>query len=277
MAARLPDFLVIGGMRCGSTTLYKVLSNHPELFLPTTKELHFFDSYNPELNDDIAVYKNLFSNAENQQLCGEVTPDYLTTPGAFEKIEQTFSQVKLVAILRDPVERLCSHYLMSCAAGFEVLPFAEAITQEEFRLSHRNKIADIFHSYVERSSYLPNLKKYTDRFGVENMHVIFFEELINNSEPVLQNLWEYLAVKEQSAAHQAQLIQVSNRSSDLLKAKHSNVHKLFKDWRSKLGFSKSADSDKPEIDLEVKNQLVEQFQQHNSELSMWLGRELPWQ
>jgi len=219
MAARLPDFLVIGGMRCGSTTLYKVLSNHPELFLPTTKELHFFDGYNPELNDDIAVYKNLFSNAA----------------------------------------------------------FAEAITQEEFRLSHRNKIADIFHSYVERSNYLPNLKKYTDRFGVENMHVIFFEELINNSEPVLQNLWEYLAVKEQSAAHQAQLIQVSNRSSDLLKAKHSNVHKLFKDWRSKLGFSKSAANDKPEIDLEVKNQLVEQFQQHNSELSMWLGRELPWQ
>jgi len=104
-SGRLPDFLVIGGMRCGSTTLHKVLSAHPRLFLPKQKELHFFDSYNPDLAENLGAYQQVFRPEQPNQLCGEVTPDYLTTPQAFDNISQTLRQPKIIVILRDPIER----------------------------------------------------------------------------------------------------------------------------------------------------------------------------
>lgn len=79
MTGRLPDFVCIGGMRCGSTTLWEMLRRHRGIFLPETKELHYFDREGRRDGiDDEASYRACFAGAASGQVCGECTPSYLT-------------------------------------------------------------------------------------------------------------------------------------------------------------------------------------------------------
>jgi len=276
MTARLPDFLVVGGMRCGSTTLHKILKEHQQLYLPEQKELHFFDGYNPSLLDDLNAYRQLFSQANATQLCGEVTPDYLTTPQAFENISATFDNLKVIMILREPVARACSHFKLSCASGFEVLPFAQAINTETLRLTNRDKIADIFHSYVERSLYFPQIKKFADRFGKENTHVVFLEELIKQPEVTLSKVWEFLGVDSFDEGFDvAKLVQPSNESNGLLMAKKSILRRVSLRFLASIGIHSGK---QPQMISENdKAQLQGLFKQSNEQLSELIGRELPWE
>lgn len=276
MSTKLPDFLVIGGMRCGSTTLHNVMSVHPELFLPKEKELHFFDRYNEGLGDDIDAYKKIFEHVVDSQLCGEVTPDYLTTQGAFEYISDTFQALKIIVILREPVARVCSHYLMSCAAGFEVLPFEQAIASEKERLVNRNKVADIFHSYCERSTYIQPLKKYSQRFGKENIHIVFLEELNNTPIKILAELWHFLGVESLPEIDVKNMLKLSNNNADMFILNKNILYRKANFWLKKLGFKNTLALKVPAISQESKQMLFKNFDDHNLALSKWLGRELPW-
>lgn len=273
MTERLPDFLVLGGMRCGSTTLYNVLSKHPQVFMPKQKELHFFDGYNPDIADDLIAYKQLFKESEEKQLCGEVTPDYLTTPGAFERISETFNELKVVVILREPVARLCSHYMMSLAAGFEVLSFGEAIDIEQKRMSCRDKIADIFHSYRERSTYLPQLKKYAERFGQENLHIVIMEEFDANPEKELSDLWGFLRVERIGLSQLGDAVHASNKHKDMFAKKQENLS-----WFEKIKnvLLKQNNNLEAKVSEKQKQDLRKEFEQHNQDLAGWLNRKLPW-
>ena len=275
VSGRQPDFLVIGGMRCGSTTLHNVLSAHPQLFLPAEKELHYYDGYNPELFGNNAAYLQLFNAAKKTQLCGEVTPDYLTTPSAFETISATFKTLKTIVILRDPVERLCSHYRMSYAAGFEVLPFSQAIEIESERLNERDQIADIFHSYIERSSYYSHIKKYSDRFGRSNMHIMFLEELNEQPLATLTKLWEFLGVNELKYDDFQTLTQPSNTSENLLLAKQNILSRIKARLLSPLKSGRKLDINAAHISSEQKINIRQQFERPNEQLANFLGRELP--
>ena len=276
MSSKLPDFLVIGGMRCGSTTLHNVLSFHPQLFVPEQKELHYFDGYNADIFPNIEEYKKVFQNAGSHQLCGEITPDYLTTPSALKNISNIFQELKIVVILREPVARVCSHYLMSCATGFEVLPFDKAIESEQTRLLNRNKIADIFHSYKERSTYLPRLEKYAERFGRHNIHVIFLEELNKTPSRELAGLWSFLEVDNLPEAALEDLVKPSNKNEDMFYQNRTMIFQIWHFCLHKLGLKANFVRKKPFIRLEDKQILSESFNEHNLELSQWLGRELPW-
>jgi len=276
MTARLPDFLVVGGMRCGSTTLYNILAAHPQIYMPKQKELHFFDHYNADLNGDLNQYKQVFSHRGEAQLCGEVTPDYLTTPCAFERIAETFKDLKVIVVLREPVARLCSHYMMSMAAGFEVLPFEQAIASEFERLQRRDKIADIFHSYVERSTYLPPLANYAERFGRQNVHVLFLEELNANPDRVLSNLWQFLSVDHKGVLELGAATKATNQNRAMFQKKQQAKPRKWHFLLNKFGFQSSANPVLPKISSRQKDKLTQSFVNHNQQLSQWLGRSLPW-
>ena len=110
-AALLPNFVVIGAMRSGSTSLYKYLQAHPDVFMPR-KEIHFFDV---KWDRGIAWYHTRFEGYAGQTAIGEATPTYLADPVALDRMAATIPDARLVAVLRDPIDRAYSHYWMEHA------------------------------------------------------------------------------------------------------------------------------------------------------------------
>ena len=276
MSGRLPDFLVIGGMRCGSTTLHNVLSAHSQIYLPDTKELHFFDRRNPVMGDDLTQYKAAFAGCSDEQICGEITPDYLTTPGCAQRIAATLTQPKLVVILREPSARLCSHYLMSVANGVEPHTLNEALDLEASRLQQQDDVSDIFHSYYQRSDYLPHLQRYQQQFGRDSLHVLFLEELNNNPQPVLERLLLFLGVTPTVNQVMLEAVSVTNRNADIFRLRLSRWQRWWHRGRSLFGQSTAPTSKQPVINRQHRQRLQTQFADANTALSAWLGRTLPW-
>jgi hypothetical protein len=113
-AARWPDFLVLGTQKGGTTTLHHLLRQHPDVFLPSVKEVHFFSLH---YGKGAAWYGEHFRGAQPQQRCGEITPYYLFHPEAPGRIHQLLPKARLIILLRDPVERLLSQYFHSRRLG----------------------------------------------------------------------------------------------------------------------------------------------------------------
>ena len=113
---RLPDFLGIGVQKGGTTYLHALLQQHPQVFLATPKEQHFFSLH---WDRGVSVYASRFAAAEPRQRCGEVTPYYLFHPLAPQRIQALLPAVRLIVLLRDPVERLLSQYFHSRRLGLD--------------------------------------------------------------------------------------------------------------------------------------------------------------
>ena len=119
----LPGFLIIGAQKSGTTTLFAMLGTHPQLTRPTDKEVHYF-SLHYERGE--AWYRRHFKG----EIAFEASPYYIFHPAAPERIRATIPNAKLIAILRDPVQRSISHYFHSVLKGHETLPMLEALHAE---------------------------------------------------------------------------------------------------------------------------------------------------
>ena len=118
----LPNFVIVGAMRSGSTSLYKYLQVHPQVWMPR-KEIHFFDR---RWDNGLDWYRERFDGWSGQPAVGEATPTYLAETEALDRMAATIPDAKLVAILRDPVDRAYSHYWMEHVRGRDDRPFADA-------------------------------------------------------------------------------------------------------------------------------------------------------
>lgn len=122
----LPTFVVIGAMRSGTTSLASNLRMHPEVFVPDRKELHFFDK---RFDRGVGWYARQFAGVTTERAVGEATPNYMYRPEAIDRMAGTVPDIRLVAILRNPVDRAAySRYWRRVARGREPLSFADAIT-----------------------------------------------------------------------------------------------------------------------------------------------------
>lgn len=190
---RLPDFLVIGAKKAGTTSLYAWCAAHPEIYMSPIKETRFF-SYepgNPKHEREAAVsfpvrtletYSRLFEGATDEKALGEASPGYLDSPTAPARIRETLPRVRLVVSLRHPVERAYSQYLMNRRGG------REAVTSE---------LADAFgpeRPWVRASFYHDNLRRYFELFGSERVHVLLFDDLVASPRTVTRSLFEWLGV-----------------------------------------------------------------------------------
>lgn len=135
----VPNFLCVGAQKAGTTTLYEILKQHPDIFLPQqVKETKFF-VYEEKFQKGLAFYeKEYFSEWNSQSAIGEVDPAMMFEELAAQRIHHTLGeQVKLIFIFRNPVSRAYSHYLMSQRKGFEDHSFEEAIAAEQERLKSK--------------------------------------------------------------------------------------------------------------------------------------------
>jgi hypothetical protein len=190
----LPDFLVIGAQKAGTTALYAYLRWHPAVLGPSWKEVSFFDRHYVRGE---AWYRGHFPNriridrarrrTGREPVVGEASPSYLFHRAAPERVAALLPGVRLIAILRDPVERAFSHYNHEVALGREPLSFEAAIEREEARTSGEieHMLADPSyfshawwnHTYVARGLYAEQLRQWLALFPRERLHVLTSEQL----------------------------------------------------------------------------------------------------
>lgn len=152
-----PDFLGIGTQKGGTTFLHDLLRQHPDCYLPDRKELHYFSTEYSRGDD---WYRDQFRQAQPDQRKGEITPFYMFHPEAAQRIEAFDPELRLVALLRHPVERAISHYHHARKRGFEPLPLLEAIQAEPERINSGDPWSLQKHSYVSRSRYSVQLERF---------------------------------------------------------------------------------------------------------------------
>jgi len=195
-----PHFLGIGTQKGGTTSLYQLLRQHPDVFLPEQKELHYFSKHY-QLGD--RWYLNHFAAAKPGQLRGEITPYYLFHEAAPQRIAAMRRSMRLIALLRDPVERTLSQYFHSCRLGLETLPLEAALEAESTRLCgsaeriQQPGITDLHHqehSYLARSRYEIQLQRYLALFGQERVLVLRSEDLFAQDPECLRRLCGFLGI-----------------------------------------------------------------------------------
>jgi hypothetical protein len=182
----LPDFLVVGGKKCGTTFLYDLLSRHPYVQTAAKKELHFFDIVLEE--EGIEWYRRCFPKARwkdgRRTITGEATP-YLGDASVPKKVAKVLPSVRLIILLRNPVERAYSDYQQARRKGREHLTFEDAIeaamTQTEAR-----------RGYLSRSIYVDQLLRWSRFFSQEQMLVLKSEDLFERTQDTFKHIQDFL-------------------------------------------------------------------------------------
>ena len=189
MPARLPDFLGLGTQKGGTTSLHQWLSTHPQVFLPACKEVHYFD-LQPEQPPQ--WYANHFREAQPKQACGEITPFYLFHPDVPARIHTVVPEVRMIVLLRDPVERALSQVFHARKRGFETLNLEEAFEAEKSRLQSGNPESLQKHSYVSRSRYLDQLIRYETLFPHHQLLILKSEQVFTDPPKAWKKILKFL-------------------------------------------------------------------------------------
>jgi len=198
---KLPDFLMLGVQKAGTTTLYDVLCQHPEIHEARTKELAFFDRYHGR---GVGWYAANFPDEPG--LTGEATPDYLFDPAARERIVAALPAAKFVVLLRNPVDRAISQYFHAKRLGYERMSLEDALAQEEQRTGPDgqrfagNPIEGrrFFHaySYFARGDYACQLKAWFETVGRHRFHVEFSDRFFAEPDAVAREVFKFLGVTQ---------------------------------------------------------------------------------
>jgi hypothetical protein len=205
----LPNFIIIGAQRCGTTSLYNHLIKHPNIKPAIIKETHYFDS---NLNRSLNWYKSFFPTKAFKYLnkffkrrniiTGEATPYYIFLPHAAKIICSYIPNVKIIVLLRNPVNRAYSHYNYTVKLGFETLSFEEAIKKEQERLDGEleklNKNPNYYSfshqhwSYLERGKYVDQLKLWFSYFPKKQILIIRSEDFYKDPKNVMERVYNFL-------------------------------------------------------------------------------------
>jgi hypothetical protein len=206
----LPDFLIIGAQRAGTTSLYRYLARHPAVGpVVLTKGAHYFDTnYDKGLDWYRAHFPTRWTKARAKRrlgvdlITGEGSPYYVFHPLAPARIAETLPEAKFLLMLRDPVERAYSHYQHELARGFEDLSFEEALEAEPERLAGErermiqdptyNSFEHQHHSYLARGRYLEQIQVWRALFPADRMLIITMEEFFSNPEPGFERVLRFL-------------------------------------------------------------------------------------
>jgi len=209
----MPSYLIIGASKCGTTSLYNYLIQHPAIFPASTKEVHFFDYY---FHRGLSWYKSHFPtlsevarcSAQNSQPCitGESSPYYLAHPLSPQRVKQLLPEARLICMLRNPVDRALSSYYNQVRLGIEKLPsFEEALKVEESRIAGQEErlrndpsysgFEHKYFSYFRRGCYVDQLENWFRHFDRDRIMVIQSETFFSQPEKVFSNVLGHIGVQ----------------------------------------------------------------------------------
>ena len=254
------DFLIIGAARSGTTSLYEYLIQHSSIYSAIGKEVYFFDKkYSKGINWYRSFFPSKFSRfiisslQKKPFLTGEATPRYLFHPHSPKRVHQVIPNVKLIVLLRNPIDRAYSHYQMEVDHGDEKLTFEEAIEKEEERITtdlERMEKDENFYSvnfyrksYLSRGKYFNQLKRWFNYFNREQFLILKSEELYSETTETYKKTLDFLNLP---------LIEL-------------NTYKPFK--------MRKYDS----LSEETRKKLSKYFKPHNEQLYELIGRNFNWE
>ena len=178
MSRRLPNFLYLGPDKSGSSWLFEVLRNHPDCFVPACKDVYYFDEHYDKGMD---WYLDFFRDARpGVPAMGELSHSYLFSMEAADRIRKDLPGVKLMASLRQPVERCYSHYLYLVSSGLVTSSFAETIDNRP--------------GLTRSSYYAKSVEGYLERFGAERFKVLFFDDLKKDPRHYASQVYDFLGL-----------------------------------------------------------------------------------
>jgi hypothetical protein len=255
----LPDFLLIGAQKCGTTTLYRALRDHPEVAWSTPKEVHYFDKHHRR---GPAFYRSHFpsrvrlawrSLARGRRIrVGEGSPQYLFHPRAPERARALVPEAKLLALVRDPVDRAWSHYRMAERKERAGRPFADIVEDQIARLAGREALdlreewkahfGDGDKPYLAKGIYVDGLANWLRHFPRERLLVIHSADLFERPEATLAEVQAFLGLRT---------------------------------WSPPTVGQHNAEREAP-LDPAVRQHLAAFFRPHNERLFALLGRRFEW-
>ncbi len=267
----LPDFIILGTQRGGTTSLYYYLTEYAGVFSALHKEVHFFDD---QFASGMSWYRAQFPTrlqkfyveqfSRRRFITGESTPYYLFSPHVPKRIKEALPGVKLIVLLRNPVDRAYSHHWLATYEGHETLSFEKAIKCEAERLAceQEKMLADEHYesfnhrhfAYLERGIYVNQLQHWMSYFPKEQFLILKSEAFYRDPVTAVKQTMEFLDVPVTAL----------------------NTRQPFKQYREPTpkGFK---NIQKPrEMDSEVRATLVEYFRPHNARLYEFLGRDFQW-
>ncbi|MHB8596656.1 MAG: sulfotransferase domain-containing protein [Ktedonobacteraceae bacterium] len=267
----LPNFLIIGAQRCGTTSLYYYLLEHPQMVPGSAKELHFFDEYYARgmrwyrAQFPTTVQKYYAEHIRKQDfITGEATPAYLLHPHAAERISKVLPDIKLIVLLRNPVDRAYSQHWLMTRVNHETLSFEEAIereqaiitTEREKILADANRSSQNFRSfsYLTRGIYVEQLQQWMKYYPREQFLVLKSEDMYSNPAETIKQTLEFIGL-----------------SSLEIKA-----NKEYKQYRlpQKVGYLNKEYP--PKMKPETRQYLLDFFKPYNARLQEFLGRDFGW-
>lgn len=235
----LPEFLIIGAQKSGSSSLHHYLSQHRQLSASYGKEVHFFDGgLKPNIDNfkkGLSWYRSNFPRTNtigHQSKSFESSPLYLFNPIVPKRIFDTIPKVKLIAILRNPTERAISHYFHEKKLGYESLPIMDAFLAEEERLRpvlerQEYKHTSFIHfSYKSRGLYYDQLKRYLQYFSIRNMLIINSDSFFTDPESTLRRVFRFIGVDDEYSVDD---LQVCNFSKNRTKVA-PNIYKYLDEY-----------------------------------------------
>jgi hypothetical protein len=303
----LPDFLVIGAPRAGTTSLWHHLDSHPQVYMSPVKEPKFFafegeeaDFRGPPPEDlsggtgapwaitDLEAYRALFGGVTDETAVGEASTLYLYyNEKTAERIRRRVPEAKLIAVLRDPAERAYSHFLFMRSHGREPLAdFARALDAEEERV--RERWWPAFH-YTRAGFYHEQLSRYFELFGREQIRIYLYEDLKTDPSGVTRDVFRFLGVDDafvpdgMSVRHNPSGIP---KSSSLYAFLYSGFRRarpfvephLPKGLRHRVprlvASLKTRNLDKPRLLPEVRGRLIGEYREDVLRLQDLIGRDL---
>jgi len=278
--AAMPNLIIIGGLKCGTTSIHHYLGLHPEVQMSKPKELNFFVE---ELNWDLGLdwYASRFDS--RFRVRGESSPHYTNEPrykGVSERIREHCPDAKLIYMVRDPIKRILSHWVHATGAGYERRPLEAALSAPDT-------------AYVHRSMYWMQLQPHLEHFERERIAVIAQEELQADRAETMRRAFRFAGVDEnftseqfdreweKSSAKQGDKYQVMERLIKLpgLRSLDRNFDRLPESLRwmveKVVHDPEKPPAPKPELPEQVEDTLRERFRDDVARLHEFAGREFP--
>lgn len=295
----MPNFILIGAAKSGTSSLYYYLKQHPQIFMPTSrdhKEPDFFvlegesrERLGPfgkftmqNAITDIDSYQALFEDVEDEVAIGEASTSYLYSEKAAHRIHHYIPDAKIIAILRDPAERAFSHFLFSLSNGREPnQSFAQTLKEEDKRISEGWSFQ--WH-HKRRGFYFKQLQPYYQLFESEQIRVSLYEDLINQPIELSQKIFSFLAVNDNfipntEKKHNPTVVPKNLTLNTLLNRpnilKDTAKRFLPKNLRQRISEPlKKKNLGKPTLPKRIRQQLVDEYREDILNLQDLIDRDL---
>jgi hypothetical protein len=216
----LPNFLIVGAAKCGTTSLYRYLSQHPDVFMPRWKELSLFigDPHGPlHRVKKPAYYHMVFDGVRGENAIGEASTGYLYDQASPALIKEHLGPIKIIISLRNPVDMAYSLYSHQLRKEGEHLASFEAALQAEEERYHSKQFRRQCYGwhanyyYFRRGLYHDQVKRYLDTFGRDNVLVLLFDELVTDPVGITREVYRFIGVQDDYLPE----IRVHNRGGKL--------------------------------------------------------------